>query len=197
MLKMDITFEDFNGKQHVDSFYFNMTRREVFMLQAKHSRLIDAETGAMEGGFQEYIESVINRGNGEEIANLFEDLILQSYGVKSEDGMSFVKNEKLRDDFKNTAAYDQLFFEVITDEKAMKSFVENVFPKPEEEKNVAPPSAHGFKNIQENPDNKPAAPVQAQNVSTENPTPAQPAENVPTDEQIREYLAKQKNDENK
>lgn len=182
MLKMDITYEDFNGKQRVEAHYFNMTRREVIRLQMRHMKLVDKDTQQVTGSFQEYLEEVVSRGDGGEIANLFEDIILDSYGEKSEDGRSFVKNADLREKFSQTAAYDQLFYQFVTDENAMKVFVNNVFPKgdpKDDRKNIQPASSHGVMKVGESVEVSESDDVKSNR--------------KPTDEEIRNYL-ESKND---
>lgn len=192
MLKMDITYEDFSGNRRVEPYYFNMTRREVIRLQLKHSRLVDDDKGIVEGGFLEFVNEVKKRGHGDEIGQVFEDMILDAYGIKSDDGRSFEKSEELSQNFSQTAAYDQLYYNFVTDENAMKTFVENVFPKPvnpdSDTPSMAPASAHGIMSVGENFGTTPAP-------STPNlAQAAQPVQSTaPTDAEIAAYL-KAKND---
>jgi hypothetical protein len=49
--------------------------------------------------------------------------------VRSEDGKRFIKNDQLREEFTQTAAYDALFMELATDEDAAANFIQGILPK--------------------------------------------------------------------
>ena len=125
MLKMDVKYEDFNGVQRNEEFYFNMSKSEMLRLQLRHSKLVDETT--VQGGFTEFLESVRERGSGKEMGEVVEDLILSSYGQKSDDGRSFLKSAEARQAFSQTAAYDSLFIQLLTDQKAMETFFKDAF----------------------------------------------------------------------
>ena len=59
---------------------------------------------------------------------IFKDLVLKSYGVKSDDGRRFIKNEKLREEFEQTEAYSILYMELSTDADAAAAFVNGIIP---------------------------------------------------------------------
>ena len=48
----------------------------------------------------------------------FEDLIKKAYGVKSEDGRRFMKSEEISRSFMESPAYEILFEELVTNDKA-------------------------------------------------------------------------------
>ena len=57
------------------------------------------------------------------------------YGVKSEDGKRFVKSPALTDEFIQSPAYDELFFELLNGgADAMAAFVNGVITIPEKER---------------------------------------------------------------
>ena len=62
-----------------------------------------------------------------EILKIFKDIILLSYGKKSDDGRLFVKNEELREEFSQTAAYSALYMELLDDKKAAE-FINGIVP---------------------------------------------------------------------
>jgi len=49
--------------------------------------------------------------------------------VKSDDGKRFIKSPELRAEFEQTAAYDELFIELATDDKKLTDFFIGAFPK--------------------------------------------------------------------
>ncbi len=52
-----------------------------------------------------------------------------AYGEKSEDGKRFIKNDQLREEFSQTAAYQSLFIELATDDGAASTFLIGTLPK--------------------------------------------------------------------
>lgn len=118
MLKRSITYEDFNGEQQTEEFYFNLSKSELVELEAGY-----------EGGLEAAIRRIAAANDNAGLIREFKRIILASYGVRSEDGRRFVKNEQLREEFTQTAAYDALFFELATDEAAATQFIKGVLPK--------------------------------------------------------------------
>lgn len=107
-----IKFTDFNGDEREQNFYFNLTQSEIAKMEI-----------TKDGGLVEYIQKVIDKRNGQEVMDTFEWLILSAYGEKSDDGLHFKKNDEIRSAFKDSAAYDVLFMEILTDsDKAAEFF---------------------------------------------------------------------------
>ena len=61
-----------------------------------------------------------------QIMEFFEDLITKAYGVKSEDGRRFMKSEEISRSFMESPAYEVLFEELVTNDKAAADFVNAV-----------------------------------------------------------------------
>jgi hypothetical protein len=118
MLKRNITYEDFDGNTVTEVFYFNLSKTEIVELEVEY-----------EGGLEKSIQRIIEAKDYEVLIREFQRLILLSYGVKSEDGKRFVKSDQLREEFKQTAAYDALFVELAADENAAADFFIGVVPK--------------------------------------------------------------------
>ena len=53
-------------------------------------------------------------------------MILDSYGIKSEDGTRFIKNKELRDAFEQSEAFSQLFIEIVSNPQAQIDFINGV-----------------------------------------------------------------------
>ena len=117
MLAKKITYTDFNGVERTETFYFNLTKAELTKLQLTYP-----------GGFSEHIEEVIDAKDQARIIELFDDIIELSYGEKSEDGKRLVKSVELSKAFKETPAYDELFMELVSDERAAANFVNAMMP---------------------------------------------------------------------
>lgn len=118
MFKKSITFEDFDGRTVTEDYYFNLTKTELLQLEAQTP-----------GGLGASLERIGKTQDFNRIVQEFTRIVLASYGVRSEDGKRFMKNDQIREEFQQTAAWDALFFELATKADAASAFVTAVFPK--------------------------------------------------------------------
>ena len=118
MIKKTITYEDFDGKQQTEDFYFNLTKAELIEMEVSEG-----------GGLGEYLAKIGESNDGAKIIEWFKKIVLISYGEKSPDGKRFVKNQELRDSFASSEAYSELFMELATNAKAASEFMNGVVPK--------------------------------------------------------------------
>lgn len=117
MYKRTMTYTDYNGEERTEDFYFNLSKAEIVEMEL-----------TTPGGLQAYIKRIIDAKDAAEIVALFKSLILKSYGVKSPDGKRFIKSEELTQEFVQTEAYSDLFFELATDAEAGAAFVNGIAP---------------------------------------------------------------------
>lgn len=117
MVKETIIYTDYNGVEHTEEFYFNLTQAEVAEMEL-----------SVDGGLSKQIEDIVKEQNPGKILSSFKKLILLSYGVKSEDGKRFVKNDQLREEFSQTEAYSVLFMKLASDSDAASNFVNGIMP---------------------------------------------------------------------
>jgi hypothetical protein len=119
MLKKPITFEDFDGNERTEIHYFNLNKGELAKMEL---------TLGDGGGFVESLKRIAREKNPKLIIATFEDFISRSYGVRSEDGQHFYKNERILEQFKATPAFDALLLEMCTDSAAASLFINGVVP---------------------------------------------------------------------
>lgn len=129
MYKKTIKFIDFNGTPREEEHYFNLSQPELLEMEV-----------STEGGMGDYITNISNAENTKELIALFKDLVLKSYGKKSDDGRSFEKSEEIARKFSQTAAYNALFMELATNTESAIEFANGVIPSdielPKTENNV-------------------------------------------------------------
>lgn len=118
MLKKTITYEDFNGEEVSEDFFFHLSKAELIELEM-----------SQEGGLSSWLKKVVAAEDGKSIIAEFKKIILSAYGKKSEDGRRFIKNQDLRDEFESSEAYSVLFVELVTDADAAANFVNGVVPQ--------------------------------------------------------------------
>lgn len=128
MLKKEITYTDyFTGEKKTEDFYFNLTKAE----------LIEYDTSYSEG-VMEHLKMLMKTQQTGKLILAFKDLILRSYGEKSDNG-KFLKSQELRDAFMATEAYSELFLEITSSEEAASAFISGIIPPiPDKPNNVSP-----------------------------------------------------------
>lgn len=117
MLTKAITYTNYNGEKRTKNFYFNLTATELAKMEIVEK-----------AGLEETIKQMINEDDRAKILQLFDAIVLGSVGEKSADGETFIKNDKIREDFKNHPAYDVLFMELLNSD-AMADFIAKIIPQ--------------------------------------------------------------------
>lgn len=117
MIKETITYTDYNGEEHTEDFYFNLSEVELTRMNL-----------SVEGGYGEFIQRIVADKNAMEISNIMEKFILDSYGIKSDDGKRFIKSKELSEEFSQTAAYSQLYMKLMTNDEAAAAFINGIIP---------------------------------------------------------------------
>lgn len=118
MLKKTITYEDFNGVERKEDFYFNLSKAEIMEMQF----------GTV-GGLDVMLKKIIDAKDVKSIMDTFKMLILKAYGIKSDDGRRFIKSEEISKEFEQTEAYSILYMELASDDNAAAEFVNGIIPK--------------------------------------------------------------------
>lgn len=117
MLKETITYTDYNDVERKEDFYFNLTKAE----------LMEMEIGTT-GGYAKMLQKIIDAKDTASLIKIFKELVLKSYGQKSDDGKRFIKTDELSEEFKQTEAYSELFMKLATDADAAIKFVNGIIP---------------------------------------------------------------------
>lgn len=117
MLKKTITYTDYNGVERTETHYFNLSKAEVTKMETSTT-----------GGFTQMIHKIIEARDVPSLVEIFDDLILKSYGEKSPDGRRFIKSDELATAFSQTEAYSALFMELISDSNKAAAFVNGILP---------------------------------------------------------------------
>lgn len=117
MLKKTIKYVDYNGVERTEDFYFNLSKAELAEMEL-----------SVDGGMSKMIENISKTNDVPSVVKFFKEIILKSYGEKSEDGKRFKKSEELSESFSQTEAYSEMFMEFFTDTESAISFINNIIP---------------------------------------------------------------------
>lgn len=119
MLKKEIKYKDFNGDDQTDVYYFNFTEAELLDYELEY-----------EGGLLMQLNKMVETKDNRGLLNELKKLIFSSIGVRSDDGRRFMKSEEMVEEFKDSAAYNQLVLELFLDGdgSAITAFIEGIIP---------------------------------------------------------------------
>jgi hypothetical protein len=121
MLKKTITYEDYDGNEVTEDFYFNLSKADLVKLELSETRF---------GGFSELLQRIVDSEDGNEIVKHFQQIILLAYGKRDPDNPKrFIKSDALSEEFSQTEAFSELFVELSTDAEAGANFVNGIVPK--------------------------------------------------------------------
>ena len=129
MLKKVLTYTNLDGEQTTDTLYFNLTKRDFLKFVSKYTDFTGVnlnDDNAIADACRQYVDKIVQNKDLNKIIEFLEDLLLSSYGEKSEDGKHFNKSAKVREDFSNSVAYAEIFGDLVTDGDAMTKFLEKV-----------------------------------------------------------------------
>lgn len=153
MFKYEVSYTDYNGVERKDACYFNLSKAELMEMEL-----------STQNGVEEMIRMMIATNDNAKIVKTFKDLILKSYGIKSEDGRRFIKSQELRDQFEQSEAYSEFFMAMLANENDLQTkFINGVItganvPNMDEKEAVAKLKELGYDTtrIEKAMDDKPA-----------------------------------------
>lgn len=115
MLKKVITYTNFDGNEVTEEMFFNLTAVELTKLQARLGMPID-----------EYASKCAKSLDLKKMLDFIEIMVLESFGRKSDDGKRFMKGPEVKSEFEYSAAYAELFEELLTSPGQAQAFGEGL-----------------------------------------------------------------------
>ena len=119
MLKKTITYKDWNGTTRTEDFYFNLTKTECLEFEFNSS---------MGSSVSSAIQTIIDNRDMRVIIETIKEMLLKSYGVKSEDGRRFIKNDEIREAFEQNPAFDIIYMDIASDPDKAAEFFAGIMP---------------------------------------------------------------------
>lgn len=117
MYKKTVTYEDYDGIERTETFYFNLSKAELLEMELNR-----------DGGLGNLIQKIIDEKDTRRMISIFKDIMNRSYGVKSDDGKRFVKNKAVLDAFVESPAYSDIYIELVTNADEAISFINGIMP---------------------------------------------------------------------
>lgn len=118
MIKQTITFEDFDGNEHTEDFYFHLSKAELIAMEAGEESMSDK------------LKRISASGNGGEIMRIFSSIVEAAYGERVDnDPRKFFKSPEKSREFMQSPAYDVFLVTLLTSESTAIDFINGVMPK--------------------------------------------------------------------
>lgn len=117
MYKKTVTYEDYDGIERTETFYFNLSKAELLEMELDR-----------DGGLGNLIQKIIDEKDARRMINIFKEIMNRSYGVKSDDGKRFIKNKEVLNAFIESPAYSDIYMELITNTNEAVEFVNGIVP---------------------------------------------------------------------
>ena len=138
MFKKTMKFDDLNGNETEATFYFNFTKKEAAeLLEFGYLTQFPPAEAARRRPLEEQLErlktpvsesGLSQAENNIQAYEIFQDLILDAYGEKGQDNVTFVKNERTREYLKSHVAFVEMIFEFLANPALGGEFVEQCLP---------------------------------------------------------------------
>lgn len=117
MVKKTIKYKDFNDQEREETFYFHLSKANLIELEARKR-----------GGLKTYLERISSEQDTEKIWGFLSEIVLMSYGKKSDDGARHIKNSQLREEFESSEAFSELMVGLLGDPAGAAEFINGLIP---------------------------------------------------------------------
>ena len=112
MLKKQITYKNFADEEVTRDIYFHLGDEQLLELDNSYP-----------GGIEATVNKMMVADDREGVFKVFRDLVLMSYGERSEDGEYFVQNKETSERFSYSAAYRAMMSQIAYDEDEAVGFI--------------------------------------------------------------------------
>ena len=117
MLKKTIKYVDYDNNEREEYFYFNLNKAELTEMES-----------SINGGLSTMLKKMVQERDVSELVKILKEIIMKSYGEKSNDGKHFRKSEELSKAFTETEAYVEIFMEIASSPESAINFINGILP---------------------------------------------------------------------
>ena len=117
MYKKVIEYKDYDENPRKETHYFNLDESEIM-----------EKEWSTNGGLTNLLKGLIEKQDQAKLVGFYKELILMSYGEKSNDGKYFMKSPEITDAFVHTRAFSALYMELATNEEEALKFINGIIP---------------------------------------------------------------------
>ena len=118
MTSYKVTYTDYAGAERTEIHYFNISKTELQMLNARYG-----------GDLDKVLARLSMTEDKRETMEFLMDVFKTAYGRMDDDHVHFRKNDQIWDDFASTPAFDKLFMQIMSSDQTSAEFVKGVLPR--------------------------------------------------------------------
>lgn len=118
MYKITKKFENLDGVQVSEDFWFNLSKSELMDMENSDTPMTQT------------LMNIMREKDHSKLVGYYKDLLVKSFGIR-EGTTYFNKSEEISNKFKNHVAFSDIYMDMVTDETGEKllAFIKGVFPK--------------------------------------------------------------------
>lgn len=135
MFKTTVNYTDLLDNKRSKALYFHIFKHKAERMALEDVSVDKQDPSEVVGGIQARIISVFQIGTVEQILELFDWLVKESYGVIEDDGETFVQSEEDYDRWTQSASYDAFMSKLRRDSEFQQKFVNGIFDLKEDQQN--------------------------------------------------------------
>ena len=117
MISYTIKYTDLFDNEAEDKVYFHLTKDEVYDLIAERRKTLLGQASRIQED-QDFLEGY----------QFVRDIVLRSYGERSDDGKRFIKTEEATTAFRQSLLFDEVLEKIFESDKSADAFVNAVMP---------------------------------------------------------------------
>jgi hypothetical protein len=117
MLKKTVTFEDLDGNEVTEDFYFHLSKADIIEMEASE-----------QGGMAQHLAAMIATNDNGQILSAVKLILERTVGRRSEDGRRFERSKEITEAFMQSDAYSVVFMDLVTDAAKAAEFFKGVIP---------------------------------------------------------------------
>lgn len=118
MLAKKINYTDYDGNPRTEECLFFLSKSDLLEMDMSTT-----------GGMEKLLRKIINTQDTPKLYAIIKDIVMKSYGVKSDDGRRFIKNKTLSEEFSQTEAFSELIVELFSDPDKLAEFIRGILPQ--------------------------------------------------------------------
>lgn len=119
MISETIRYRNLDGNMVEETYHFGLDRAELAEMKIRHE-------GPGKGTLEEYLDAIIKEDDNNKILDNFKAILFASVGVRVDDYVK--KDERIRDRFVGSGAYEATFMRMLEDATYAARIVNGIVP---------------------------------------------------------------------
>lgn len=119
MISENIRYKNLDGNWVEETYHFGLDRAELAEMKIRHE-------GPGRGTLEDYLDAIVKEDDNNKILDNFKAILFASVGIRVDDYVK--KDERIRDRFVGSGAYEAMFMHMLEDAKYAARIVNGIVP---------------------------------------------------------------------